>query len=60
MGELIVVIITAIIVAVLVSICFYCFGYISKELVLYGIEKVKQQDRHTQLMKDIIDKSKKK
>jgi len=60
MGELIIVIITAIIVAVLVSLCFYCFGYISKELILYGIEKAKQADRHMEFMKTLIDKSKKK
>jgi|GEM_PF-6984120 len=60
MAEIIIVSITAIIVAVLISVCFYCFGYISKELVLYGIEKAKQADRHTEFMKKIIDKSKKK
>ena len=47
MAEIIIVTITAIIIAILVSVCFYCFGYISKELVLYGIEKAKQSDKQS-------------
>ena len=60
MEEIIIVTIAVGIVVVIISICFYCFGYISKELVLYGIDKVRQADRHTEFMKELIDKSKKK
>jgi len=57
MGEIMIVTIIAIIVSVLVALCFYCFGYISKELVLYWIRKSKKADEQLELARKIIDNS---
>ena len=59
MAEIIIVTLTIVIVAVLIAVCFYCVGYISKELVLYGIRKNRQIDKHVDSVKGLIDKYKK-
>lgn len=40
---------------VLISICFFDLGYISKELVLYFIRKSKKADDQLELARKIID-----
>ena len=39
---------------IITSICFFCLGFISKELVLYGIIKAKKADKQIKLAKSII------
>ena len=41
-------------IMILTPLCFFCLGFISKELVLYGIIKVKKADRQLELAKRII------
>ena len=45
----------SIIILILTAICFFDFGYISKELVLYYIRKSKKADEQLQLARKIID-----
>ena len=39
---------------IIIAICFFCMGFISKELVLYGIIKAKKADKQIKLAKRII------
>ena len=48
---------TTLILLVLIAICFFDFGYVSKELVLYFIRKSKKADEQLELARKIIDNS---
>ena len=41
-------------IMILTSLCFFCLGFISKELVLYGITKSKKAKKQLELAKKII------
>ena len=45
-----------IIMLVLIAICFFDLGYITKELLLYVIKKSKKSDEQAELVRKIIDK----
>jgi len=44
-----------IILLVLIAICFFDLGYITKELLLYVIKKSKKPDDQSELVRKIID-----
>ena len=48
-----------IVIILLVAIGFFTLGFVSKELILYGIMKSKKADEKLKLAKKIIDRNKK-
>ena len=55
MIEIIITAVITLFMVVLMAICFFNLGYISKELVLYAVMKSKKADEQLELARKIID-----